>query len=109
MDGDSSGNMDGTLTGYLNGEKIGEVSGIHLLYNHSGNIAFGNRWDHVVTHEGTLMGSGGMGFTGIIDDAIFYSTALTQEQIVKQFKSFGAKDIWPGGMVARQNLSLIHI
>ena len=105
MDGDSSGNMEGTLTGYLNGKKIGEVSGIDLLYNHSGNIAFGNKWQNIVTHEGTSMGSGGMGFTGVIDDAAFYSIALTEEQVVKHFESFGARDIWPGGMVARQNFN----
>jgi len=105
MDGDPSGNMEGTLTGYLNGKKIGEVSGVHLLYNHGGNIAFGNKWGTTVTHEGNSWGSGGMGFTGVIDDASFYSTALSEEQVVDHFEAFGAQDIWPGGMVARQNFN----
>ncbi len=105
MDGDPSGNMEGTLAGYLNGKKIGEVSGVHLLYNHSGNIAFGNKWGTTVTHEGNSWGSGGMGFTGVIDDASFYSVALSEEQIVDHFENFGVQDIWPGGMVARQNFN----
>ena len=105
MDGDPSGNMEGTLTGYLNGKKIGEVSGVHLLYNHSGNIAFGNKWGTTVTHEGNSWGSGGMGFNGVIDDAAFYSIALSEEQVVDHFEAFGAQHIWPGGMVARQNFN----
>jgi hypothetical protein len=105
MDGDPSGNMEGTLTGYLNGKKIGEVSGVHLLYNHSGNTAFGNKWQTTVTHEGNSWGSGGMGFTGVIDDASFYSTALREEQVVAHFEDYGSQDIWPGGMVARQNFN----
>ncbi|MDP7649963.1 MAG: lectin-like protein, partial [Candidatus Thalassarchaeaceae archaeon] len=105
MDGDPSGNTEGTLSGYLNGEKVGEVSGVHLLYNHSGNIAFGNKWQTTVTHEGNSTGSGGMGFTGVIDDASFYSTALSEEQVVAHFEAFGAQDVWPGGMVARRNFN----
>ena len=46
-----------------------------------------------------------MGFTGVIDDASFYSTALSEEQVVAHFEAFGAQDVWPGGMVARRNFN----
>ena len=76
MDGDPSGDLEGTLTGYLNGRQVGQVPGVHMLYNHGDDTSFGNKWTNAVTHEGDSTGTGGMGFTGVIDDASFYSSAL---------------------------------
>ncbi|MCP4811746.1 MAG: LamG domain-containing protein, partial [Planctomycetaceae bacterium] len=49
MDGDPSGDLEGTLTGYINGRQVGQVSGVHLLYNHSDDIAFGYAAAQAVT------------------------------------------------------------
>ena len=93
MDGDPSGELEGTLTGYLNGREIGQVSGIHLLYNHADDAALGNLYTNAVTHVGDAAGSNGMGFTGVIDDASFYSSALSAEQVANHFQSgFGSGD-----------------
>jgi len=87
MDGDPSGNLEGTLTGYLNGTKVGEVSGVHMLYNHGNDSAFGNMWQNIVDHTGDVGGSNGFGFTGVIDDAAFYSSALSEERIKVHYES----------------------
>ena len=86
MDGDASGDLEGTLTGYLNGQQVGQVSGVHMLYNHGDDTSFGNLWTNSVNHTGNGPGTGGMGFTGVIDDASFYSTALSAEQVQTHFQ-----------------------
>ena len=93
MDGDPSGDLEGTLTGYLNGRQVGQVPGVHMLYNHGDDTSFGNKWTNAVTHEGDSTGTGGMGFTGVIDDASFYSTALSAEQVQAHFQGgYGSGD-----------------
>ena len=84
--GDDSGDLEGTLTGYLNGRQIGQVSGVHMLYAHADDASFANKWTNAVTHEGDSTGTGGMGFTGVIDDAAFYLSSLTEEQAVAHFE-----------------------
>ena len=86
MDGDSDGGTEGTLTGYLNGKQFGQVSGVSQLWAHSDDSAFGNLWTNAVTHEGDQPGTGGQGFTGVIDDASFYNLALTEEQVIAHFE-----------------------
>ena len=51
LNGDDSDpdSFEGTLTGYLNGEQFGQASGIHLLYNHSDDVAFGARNEEAVS------------------------------------------------------------
>jgi hypothetical protein len=86
MDGDPSGDLEGTLTGYLNGRQIGQVSGVHLLYNHSDDIAFGYAAAQAVDHiTGDRGEQPGLGFTGVLDDAAFYTTALSEEQAAAHF------------------------
>ena len=86
MNGDTEGGTEGTLTGYLNGRQFGQVSGVSQLWAHADDSAFGNLWTASVTHEGNQAGSGGQGFTGVIDDAALYNLALTEEQVVAHFK-----------------------
>ena len=71
MNGDTEGGTEGTLTGYLNGKQFGQVSGVSQLWAHADDSAFGNLWTNSVTHEGDQPGTGGQGFTGVIDDAAF--------------------------------------
>ena len=85
MDGDPSGDLEGTLTGYINGRQVGQVSGVHLLYNHSDDIAFGYAAAQAVTHNGDRGEQSGLGFTGVLDDAAFYTTALSEEQAAAHF------------------------
>ena len=86
MNGDTEGGTEGTLTGYLNGKQFGQVSGVSQLWAHADDSAFGNLWTFSVTHEGDQNGSGGKGFTGVIDDAAFYNLALTEEQVIAHFE-----------------------
>ncbi|MBC8245912.1 MAG: hypothetical protein H8E20_16175 [Verrucomicrobia bacterium] len=85
MDGDPSGDLEGTLTGYINGRQVGQVSGVHLLYVHTDDIAFGYAAAQAVTHNGDRGEQPGLGFTGVLDDAAFYTTALTEEQAAAHF------------------------
>ena len=84
--GDESGDLEGTLTGYLNGRSIGTVSGVHMLHSHGDDSAFANMWTNAVDHNGDLNGTGGLGFTGVIDDAVFYHKSLTAEQVASNFE-----------------------
>ena len=86
MNGDTEGGTEGTLTGYLNGKQFGQVSGVSQLWAHADDSAFGNLWTNAVTHEGDQPGTGGQGFTGVIDDAAFYNIALTEEQVLAHFE-----------------------
>ena len=61
MDGDPSGDLEGTLTGYINGRQVGQVPGVHLLYNHGDDTSFGNKYTNAVTHEGDSTGDRGNG------------------------------------------------
>ena len=40
--------VNGTVTGYLNGQAFGEVPGVHLLYNHGDDYAIGGVWTNEV-------------------------------------------------------------
>lgn len=87
MDGDTEPDgLEGTLTGYINGKQFGQVDGVHQLYAHGDDSAFGNLWTNAVTHDGDLPGTGANGFTGVIDDAAFYNLALTEEQVLAHFE-----------------------
>ena len=85
--GDPSGDLEGTVTGYVNGRQIGQVSGVHMLYAHSNAIAFAYAAGQAVTHdEGNRGAISGLGFTGVIDDAVFYHSSLTEEQVAAHFQ-----------------------
>ena len=86
MDGDTEGGTEGTLTGYLNGKQFGQVGGVSQLWAHADDSAFGNLWTNAVNHEGDQPGTGGQGFTGVIDDAAFYNLSLTEEQVLAHFE-----------------------
>ena len=94
MDGDPSGDLEGTLTGYINGRQVGQVSGVHLLYNHSDDIAFAYAAAQAVDHiTGDRGEQPGLGFTGVLDDAAFYNTALSAEQVQAHFQGgYGSGD-----------------
>jgi hypothetical protein len=58
-----------------------------MLYNHGNDSAFGNMWQNIVDHTGDVAGSNGFGFTGVIDDAAFYSSVLSEERIKVHYET----------------------
>ncbi len=66
MDGDGSG-LTGTLEAYLNGQSFGTISGVGLLFNHSGGIEFGDS-DGSRYDDGTSAASS---FDGEISEFIY--------------------------------------
>ena len=81
-DGDDDG-FEGTVTGYLNGEQIGQVSGIGRLFAHTDDT-------HIGYGMQTLFEDGGIGtdvdqelrfFQGVIDDVALYNRALSAGRI----------------------------
>jgi len=64
-----------------------------MLYAHADDASFANKWTNAVTHEGDSTGTGGMGFTGVLDDASFFSTALSADQVQAHFQGgYGSGD-----------------
>lgn len=91
-DGDADG-FEGTISGYLNGEKFGEVDGIGTWFAHtdpirvggvagqshfdpdfSGDTPYGNDGDPPVAQSPYF-------FNGVIDDIALFDTALPAERI----------------------------
>ena len=80
MAGDDVG-IDGTITGYLNGQPFEEATGVGQIYNHGDDPGIGwvdtNTWlDHTNWNNGD-----GLPFEGVIDEVALYNTALTAAQI----------------------------
>ncbi len=74
MDGAYPAN--GTLEGYLNGVPIGEVGGVGLLYEHSGDVGIGEARFSTTLHDVAFDGDG-LAFDGSIGKAVSYNEALT--------------------------------
>lgn len=81
-DGDEDG-FEGTVTGYLNGELMGQVDGIGRLFAHTDDTHIGGGMQ-------TLFEDGGVGtdidpelhyFEGVIDDVALYDRALSAGRI----------------------------
>lgn len=53
IEGDDSSptSFNGTIKGYLNGELFGQASGVHLLYNHTDDVALGARANEAPFHD----------------------------------------------------------
>ena len=88
--------FEGTLTGYLNGEQFGQASGVHLLYNHSDDIAFGARNEEAVLADFIASGTFSpdfwaegnlMWFDGWLDEAALYNKALSPERIKAHYEA----------------------
>lgn len=96
MDGaaafNEDGELDGTMTGYLNGEAFGTVEGIGTLYAHTDPIHVGRTTqihfdlDHSGDNPYATDGRGYF-FDGVVDDLALYNTALSAEQIAAHYDS----------------------
>jgi len=98
LNGDDSDpdSFEGTLTGYLNGEQFGQASGIHLLYNHSDDVAFGARNEEAVLADFIASGTFSpdfwatgdlMAYDGWLDEAALYNKVLSAERIKAHYEA----------------------
>jgi hypothetical protein len=98
MDGDNTAvdSFQGTLTGYINGQKFGEISGVHLLYDHTDDIGVGARneevafEDHIVngTWSPVINTAGEMFFfDGWVDELALYDKVLSPERIQAHYQA----------------------
>lgn len=109
MEGDNSGpdSFNGKLIGYINGEKFGEATGVHLLYNHTDDVGVGARNEEVAFHDYIINGAGTFApeistagerffFDGWIDELALYNTALSAERVKAHFEA-GRTEVPSGG------------
>jgi hypothetical protein len=97
MNGDDEvDGYEGTLTGYLNGEQFAEVGGVHLLYNHTDDVAFGARNEEAVLNDFIASGTFSpdywatgdlMWYDGWLDEAALYNTALSADRVKAHYEA----------------------
>jgi hypothetical protein len=85
--GDDSDFNLGTVTGYLNGEQVGEAVGAGLLYNHGDDVGIGAVNGNVVFHNETVATAFGFPFIGVIDEFAIYNRILSPERIAAHFEA----------------------
>ena len=71
---DVAGNVDGRITGYLNGEEFDTAVGADQMGAHTGDNAIGGVNGASSLADGATLNSGG--FAGTIDEVSLYSIAL---------------------------------
>ena len=74
---------DGTFAGYVNGELVGQLTGIPAQNGHAGDASFGSVKEgsvHPVTF-GAMSADGSAQFQGTISEAISWNDALSEEDI----------------------------
>ena len=98
MEGDDSfpDSFEGTATGYLNGEKFGEATGVHLLYDHTDDNSLGARNEQVAFHD-YIVGDPAAAeiyaanellfYDGWIDEVALYNTALSEERVKAHYQA----------------------
>ena len=87
MEGVTDG-FDGTLTGYLNGQSIGEETGVGDLFAHSDNVGIGYRSSESA-FPGENASGGGSYFAGVVDEVALYNTALSADRVLAQYTAGG--------------------
>lgn len=102
---DEDGELDGSVTGYLNGEEFQKVEGgIGTLYGHTDDIRVGGpraqthfdpdfSGDTPFGNDGVAVGAAGANdpyfYSGVIDDVALYNTVLSADQVAAHY---GARD-----------------
>ena len=76
--------LTGTITGYLNGNSFGVVSGVGQLFGHGDNIGIGSPSGSSSYHDGTH-GAMPYRFAGIIDEVALYNDYLSAIQIQNHY------------------------
>jgi flagellin-like hook-associated protein FlgL len=75
---------EGTFTGYLNGEVVGEGSVNRPLSRHGGAVAIGRNAGGTFFHDGANGGNGEY-FNGRISDFALHNSVLSQETLQERF------------------------
>lgn len=70
-----TGDFDGRVTGYLNGETFGTALGADLLYAHADDGAIGGIHTNTRFHNGSTLADGN-NFSGMIDEVALYGYPL---------------------------------
>ncbi len=92
LDGDTAG-MEGTLSGYLNGELFGEKTGVGQIFNHGDDVGIGGMDTSTFFDSGGVSGDGNF-FRGAIDEVALYNVALPADRIAARY---AARDTTPAG------------
>lgn len=86
FDGDFTPNADG-LSGvmrlFVNGEQVGEVEGVGVLYNHTGDVRLG--WADIRRHD-NFSGASGY-YSGRLDGVALYGRALTAAEATANYEA----------------------
>ncbi|MBI4660349.1 MAG: hypothetical protein HY735_16050 [Verrucomicrobia bacterium] len=119
MSGDNSAvdSFQGKLIGYINGEKFGETTGVHLLYDHTDDVGIAARneevafHDHIVNNAATsspLISAANemFFFDGWIDEVALYNTALSEARIKAHYQAGITAVPGPGGGSPKISLKL---
>ena len=96
MAGEESDDLEGTLTGYLNGEQFGQKTGVGLLYNHGDDAGIGHVHQNTFFQSGNWNNGNGMYFTGVIDELAYYNSALSGDRIAALYAAAGGAPGLPG-------------
>ncbi|RME95556.1 MAG: hypothetical protein D6766_03010 [Verrucomicrobia bacterium] len=107
IEGDDSApdSFNGTLKGYLNGQLFGTATGVHILYNHTDDVAIGARNEECPFHDFIYNGTWNsefynlgdlLGFDGWIGHVALYNTALSPERIQVHYTA-GTTEVPIGG------------
>ncbi|MCC7373396.1 MAG: Ig-like domain-containing protein [Verrucomicrobiales bacterium] len=74
----------GELRLFVNGKLVGTAGGVGQIYNHSGDIAFGQSASYLL-HDGRYITSGGAYFDGVLDEFAVLGKALDSARITQLF------------------------
>lgn len=90
---------DGTFTGYLNGEEVGQLTNVPAMGSHSGNIAIGSLRDNSVRPDtlADTSDTNGSQFQGTISEVASWNTALSDEDIAQLTQHMSEQWGTPGG------------
>ncbi|HIG30235.1 MAG TPA: LamG domain-containing protein [Verrucomicrobiales bacterium] len=108
MDGDSVG-LEGTITGYVNGQAIGSMGGIGRITGNHNTGVFGAFANNGAFHDGKINGtfapthpSDAYYFDGVIDEVAVFAEPLSADRILAHYESGNTEvplRVQPGGDV----------
>lgn len=90
---------DGTFTGFLNGEEVGQLTNVPAMGSHGGRIAIGSLRDNSVRPDtlADTSDTNGSQFQGTISEVASWNTALSDEDIAELTQHMSEQWETPGG------------
>lgn len=104
MEGDDVG-FDGVIRGYLNGVEFGQAGGVHVMFNHTDDVAIGARNEEAPMHDYIYNGTWNndfwaegnlLPFDGWIGEVALYNTALSPARVSAHYIA-GTTEVPIGG------------